>query len=82
MATPLHIAQCVRRNGMTYLVVTGHGLTVANEGQKITIAGVSDASVNVTATIFKVIVPDTIRFRQPGLPDIPNGLVGGAVAIG
>jgi hypothetical protein len=82
MAVPLYVAGCSRKGGKTYLTVVGHGLTSANNGNKLTVMGCSDKSVNVTTVIDHVVVPDTIVFLQPGLLDIPAELVGGACAIG
>ena len=82
MAVPLYIAGYSRKNGKTYLTVVGHGLTSANNGNKLTIIGCSDPSVNVTTTIDHVILPDTIVFNQSNLFDIPVEKVGGACAIG
>lgn len=81
-STPLFIAQCLRRSGVTKLTVVGHGLTAGNVGNKITVVGVANRSVNVVSTISRVIVPDGIEFLQPGTDDIPLGLTGGAVSIG
>ena len=82
MAVPLFVEQATRHNGVSTLVVVGHGLTSANEGNAITVVGVHDTSFNVGAKISKVIPPDTIRFNQPGLPDVHSALRGGAIAIG
>ncbi len=78
----LFVKQCIRRSGVTKLTVSGHGLTAGNIGNKIQILGVLDPSVNVTSTISRVIDGDGIEFLQPGLPDIPTGLSGGAISVG
>ena len=81
-ATPLYIKELVRKNGKTIAIVVGHGLTVANVGNTISIVGVSDKSCNVITTVSRVIPPDTLEFLQPGLPDINASIAGGAIAIG
>lgn len=82
MPNPLFIAQCMRLNGVVSLTVVGHGLTGANVGNKITVIGCPDNSVNVVSTIARVSGTDGIVFNQnAALPNI-HGLSGGAVAIG
>jgi hypothetical protein len=82
MANPLYISQCFRRSGLTTLEVIGHGLTAADQGRTVTIVGVSEPTINGSFKIDKIVVPDTIRFKQSALlHDISNGIVGGACAI-
>jgi hypothetical protein len=81
MDNPLYIVECVRKNGVTYLSVEGHGLTEADEGRALRVAG-ADRTVNGDYVISKIVPPDAIQFLQPDMLDIPAGKTGGAVAIG
>ena len=81
MSNPLYISDCVRKDGVTFLVVEGHELTEADQDRTLYVTGVSDRSVNGTHRISRVVPPSTIEFLQPGQVDIPAGIRGGAVAI-
>lgn len=82
MNSPLYVSSCVRKGGVTFLTVMGNELTVADEGKTLKVIGISDKTADGTFTISKIIPPDTIQYLQPNQLDIPNGLIGGAVAIG
>ena len=81
MSNPLYISDCVRKDGVTFLVVEGHELTEADHGRTLYVTGVSDRSVNGTFRISRIVPPSTIEFLQPGAVDIPAGIRGGAVSI-
>jgi hypothetical protein len=80
VATPLYIANAVRVNGETFLSIAGHGLTAADQGRTITILGNSEPTLNGSFPMSTIIPPDTIRFLQPGLPEL-DGMAGGAAAF-
>lgn len=82
MNNPLYISSVSRKGGVAFLSVEGNELTADDEGRTIKIVGVSDKTVNGEFPILKVIPPDTIQVSQPNQLDIPNALVGGAIAIG
>lgn len=82
-ATPLYIAQAVRRSGVIHMTVAGHGLTGSDKGRTITVTGAPEPTLNGVFVIDQVTVPDTIRYKQStALHDIAPGLAGGAVAVG